>query len=62
MTFGTGRPRLRVFLDEDGDEFPLYQFPWETNLHLSQVAAEHVQEGNWTPKGKLTLQPFEATS
>jgi hypothetical protein len=55
----TGTPKTRIFTDDDGDEFPLWQYAKETPSQLEDVASEYVREGNWTPNGKLVLQPYK---
>lgn len=51
------RPEMVVFVDDDGDEFPLWRYsPGETDDALYVRARQVVREGGWQPAGELVLR------
>jgi hypothetical protein len=57
MAESSKTPDHLVFVDDDGDEFPLWRIPGESQAMMQARAQEVVDAGGWVPNGALRLKP-----
>jgi hypothetical protein len=46
---------LITLVDDDGDEFPMWRYPGESEKAVMRRAQEFVDGGRWRPNGELAI-------